>query len=58
MKAYKIYIESILASDQKSLTKMQAKINQWITTGLLKKYEIHTTSEFVVFNLCLNSSAQ
>lgn len=52
MKEYKVLIESILASDQAALTKMQAKINQWMTTGLLKKYNIYTTSEYVIFNIC------
>lgn len=57
MEEYKVLIESILASDQKALTKMQAKINQWMTTGLLKKYEMHTTSEHVVFNILKKKEA-
>jgi hypothetical protein len=53
----KVVIESILASDAKDLTKMQAKINTWITTGLLIKYEIHTTATHVVFNICMKKEA-
>lgn len=54
---YKVAIESIKASDAEGLMKMQTKINQWITTGILKKYEVHTTSEYVVFNVCKNKEA-
>jgi len=53
----KIVIESILASDAKALTQMQQKINTWITTGLLIKYELHTTSDRVVFNICMKKEA-
>lgn len=55
---YKVLIESISASDSKALTQMQMKINQWITTGILKKYEIHTTSEYVVFNVLKNKTEE
>ena len=49
----KILIESILASDNVALTKFQAKLNTWITTRLLVKYELHTTATHVVFNVCM-----
>jgi len=49
---YRIDLFSILASDAKELTKMQAKLNTWLTTGSLKKYEIHTAGEYVLFNVC------
>jgi hypothetical protein len=49
---HRIDIFSIKASESAELTKMQAKLNQWITIGILIKYEIHTTSEYVVFNVC------
>lgn len=48
---YKVLIESISASDSKAVTEMQKKINQWITAGILKKYHIYTTSEYIVFNI-------
>ena len=57
MENYKVLIESILASDSKALTQMQMKLNQWITAGTLKKYEIHTTGEYVVFNICKKKEA-
>jgi hypothetical protein len=49
---HRVDIFSIKASESVELTKMQAKLNQWITIGILIKYEIHTTSEYVVFNVC------
>jgi hypothetical protein len=49
---HRVDIFSIKASESAELTKMQAKLNQWITIGILIKYEIHTTSEYVVFNVC------
>jgi hypothetical protein len=58
MKNKKVLIVSVLASDQKALTSQQAKLNQWITTGLLVKYEIHTTGEYVVFNICMNKQEE
>ena len=57
MKEYKVLIESILASDQEALTKMQAKLNTWMTTGLLKKYDIHTAGEYVIFNILKKKEA-
>ena len=54
---YKIDIYTILASDQVQLTKVQAKINQWITKGELKKYEIFTTADRVIFNICRKKSS-
>jgi hypothetical protein len=36
-----------------SATKMQAKLNQWITKGELIKYEIHTLdNDRLLFNIC------
>jgi hypothetical protein len=43
---------SIACSDDKAITDMQQKLNQWITTGLLVKYEIHTTATHMLFNVC------
>ena len=50
---HRVNIVTIDASDQKALTQMQQKINQWLTTNLLVKYEIHTTSINIVFNILL-----
>jgi len=52
MKKYRIDLVSIEAADQKKITAMQQKINQWMTTGVLKKFQIHTTASHVVFNIC------
>jgi hypothetical protein len=48
----RVDIFSIAASDSKALTQMQQKLNQWLTAKTLKKYEIHTTGEYVIFNVC------
>ena len=57
MKDYKVLIESVLASDQKALTAIQMKINQWITTGILKKYDIHTAGDYIIFNILKKKEA-
>jgi hypothetical protein len=54
---HKVIIECILASDAKAITQMQAKINTWMTTSLLVKYELHTTATHVVFNICMKKEA-
>lgn len=48
---YRVDIFSFLASDATELTKMQTRINQWVTAGTLKKYEIHTAGEYIIFNV-------
>lgn len=53
MKNIKVLIEAISASDAAGIAAMQKKINQWITTGKLAKYEIHTAAETLVFNIAL-----
>lgn len=49
---YRVDIISIPVEDQQELTKIQSKLNQWLTKKELKKYEIHTTSTHIVFNIC------
>ena len=40
-----------------SLTKMQAKLNQWITKGEIEKYEIHILDkDNILFNICRKKS--
>lgn len=56
--AHRVVIETVLAADAKALTGIQAKINQWITVGLLVKYEMHTTSTHVIFNILLKKEGQ
>ena len=53
MKNIRVELVSVLASDKKVLTAMQQKINQWITIGKLKKYEIHTAGEHIIFNIAM-----
>ena len=48
----RVDIYSFLASDAKELMKMQTRLNQWITSGSLKKYQIHTAGEYIIFNVC------
>jgi hypothetical protein len=56
-KVMKVQIFSVPCTDQTALTAVQQKINQWITVGLLKKYQMHTTSSHIVFNVCLKKEA-
>jgi len=48
----RVDIYSFLASDAKELIQMQTRINQWLTAGTLKKYEIHTAGDYIIFNVC------
>lgn len=50
---YRVEIITVPADDQKSITGVQQKINQWLTTGLLKKYKIIPCDNRLVFNICL-----
>ncbi len=54
---YRVLIESVDASDEKAIKDIQQKLNQWKTTKLLVKYEMHTTATHVVFNICLLKSS-
>ena len=54
----KVKIVSVLASDQEALAAVQQKINVWMTTKMLSKYAMHTTSEYVIFNICLFKEPQ
>jgi len=48
---YKIQFEVVSVADIK---KMQQKINTWLTTGHIKKFEMHVLDErHVLFNLCV-----
>ena len=58
MKNFKVKIIAVPASDAKAITDVQQKLNQWITIGQLKKYDMHTAAEHIVFNICLNKKAE
>lgn len=55
---YRVDIITVSGDNQAELTKVQTKINQWITTGSLKKYEVHTTATHVIFNIARKKEAQ
>jgi hypothetical protein len=48
----RVDIFSINASDKTALMQMQTKLNQWLTAKTLIKYEIHTTNDCIIFNVC------
>lgn len=52
MRNSKVIIKSVPSTDTKQITKVQQLINQWITNGLLRKYEMHTCNDNVIFNIC------
>ena len=48
---YKIQFEVVNVADIK---KMQQKINTWLTTGHIKKFEMHVLDkDSVLFNMCV-----
>ena len=49
---------SVALADDKALTAMQTKLNQWLTAGTLVKYQIHTTSTHALFNVCRRKDAE
>ena len=53
MKNFKVKIIAVPASDAKAITDVQQKLNTWITTGMLKKYDMHTAAEHIVFNILM-----
>ncbi len=53
MKNFKVKIIAVQASDAKAITDVQQKLNTWITTGMLKKYDMHTAAEHIVFNILM-----
>lgn len=56
MKNMRIDIWTVPSNDQQLITSYQKKINQWMTDGTLVKYEIHTTANEVIFNVCRRKS--
>lgn len=48
---YKVQFEIVPVAD---LKKVQQKINTWLTTGHIKKFEMHVLDkDTVLFNLCI-----
>ena len=58
MKKYKLLIETVSADDKAAIKDMQKKLNQWITVGLLKKYELLAVGNMLVFNICMYKEAE
>lgn len=52
MSKFAVVIESVDCADKEAITKVQQKLNTWKTTGILVKYEMHTTATHIVFNIC------
>ena len=55
---YRVDIITVPGDNQAELTKVQTKINQWLTAGTLKKYEMHTTATHIIFNIARKKEAQ
>ena len=58
MKEFSVKIISVPCDDQEAITAVQMKLNQWITIGKLKKYDMHTTATHIVFNIVINKEAE
>ena len=52
MENYRVDIWTVPVGDQTKLSACQKKINNWCTTGTLKKYEMIATGGYVIFNIC------
>jgi hypothetical protein len=52
MSKFSVVIETVDCTDTKAIKQVQQKLNVWKTTGILVKYEIHTTATHIVFNIC------
>jgi len=48
----------LVSGTQSDLTKMQAKLNQWITTGLLVKFETQAMGDMMLFKIILKKGAE
>ena len=50
---YQTELNELASGEATNLTKTQAKINQWSTTGLLVKFNTYTTSTHYLFQVLL-----
>ncbi|MEY3811661.1 MAG: hypothetical protein RIT11_757 [Pseudomonadota bacterium] len=57
MEKYRVQLISVNNGDNEGLKELQKKINQWMTTGLMVKYEIHASSDQFLFNILLKKEA-
>ena len=51
----KLHLE--LVTGQPALTKMQAKLNTWITTGLLIKFDTQISGDTILFKIIVKKEA-
>lgn len=57
MKKSKVYIITVKGDDQDSLTAIQRKINQWMTTEIYIKHEIIPVGNNVIFSITIKKEA-
>lgn len=57
MKNCKLQIIVVNGTVQSELTTVQKKLNQWATTGLLRKYRTDVVGDYLVFHICLKKEA-
>jgi hypothetical protein len=57
MKYKTVFIE-VPCGNAEALIKAQTKINQWTTTGLLKKFDTHSTGTHWLFQVLLIKQEQ
>ena len=57
MKDHKVLLELISAED-KALKGIQQKINQWMTIGLLVKFETQSIGDQILFKIILKKEAE
>lgn len=58
MKNNKVLIEVVATSDVEAIKALQQKINTWITTGLMRRYQIIPNGDTLVFNICMRKEAK
>ena len=57
MKKYKMYIVTVKGDDQTSLTAVQRKINQWMTTEIYVQHEMTPVGDNLVFSITIKKEA-
>jgi hypothetical protein len=57
MKNSKVYIVTVKGDDQESLTAVQRKLNQWITTEIYIKHEMIPVGNNLIFNITIKKEA-
>jgi len=56
-KSYKVQLELVNPAEHKELIQMQAKINTWLTTKLIRKFDIiPLPTGMVIFRILLHNN--